>query len=228
MNFNSDIHHRSSIRLKGYDYSQEGMYFVTICARDRECMFGKVVEGEMRLNEVGKVICGVWETLPKRFPNTHVDFFVVMPNHIHGIIVINENGRGGDPPALNVLQSVIEIPTIDEFHNTHLSTGIEPNGRAGGSPPLRRYNLGHRIAYFKYQTTRFINLENNSKGLRVWQRNYHEHIIRNEDELTRIRTYIQNNPLQWALDENNPENFKKIQNPVGATGRSLADCEVPS
>jgi REP element-mobilizing transposase RayT len=92
MTFNPDIHHRRSIRLRDYDYSQVGAYFVTICAWQRECLFGEIVDGEMRLNEMGRIICAVWNDLPNHYRHVELDEFVAMPNHVHGIIVIVGGG----------------------------------------------------------------------------------------------------------------------------------------
>jgi len=91
MRYNPDIHHRRSIRLKGYDYSQDGVYFVTICTHNRECLFGKIVDGKMCINEWGKIAERCWLETPQHYPNVSMDEFVIMPNHIHRIIILNEN-----------------------------------------------------------------------------------------------------------------------------------------
>src|SRR5437773_396353 len=96
MKYNSEIHHRRSIRLRGYDYSRAGLYFITICTKDRECLFGKIADGEMVLNDAGKIAFDEWMKLPERFPNFDLDVFQIMPNHIHGIIVLNDV-VGGNP-----------------------------------------------------------------------------------------------------------------------------------
>ena len=94
MKYNSHIHHRRSIRLKGYDYSQNGVYFVTICVQNRECLFGKIKNGEMILNNAGKMIEKYWHQIPEHYPNVILDVFVIMPNHVHGILII-DNGNNG-------------------------------------------------------------------------------------------------------------------------------------
>ena len=167
-------HRRRSIRLKDYDYSQAGAYFVTACTRNRECILGDVQNGNVVLNEIGQIVERTWIQLPSYFKTIDIDKFVVMPNHIHGIIMLTNHCRGGV------------------------------------TPPLQRPTLGQIVAYFKYQATKSINRLSSSPGNRVWQRNYHEHIIRNEEDLNEIRGYILNNPPEWALDEENPDNFKQL------------------
>lgn len=183
--YNSDIHHRQSIRLKGFDYSQASAYFVTVCAWNRECLFGEVVDGGMRLNESGIIIQDIWNTTQNHFENIELDEFTIMPNHCHGIIVINRRGEVSSPDS-----------------------GKSENKKGGVSPPLRKNTLGQIVAYFKYQSSKRINQIRNTPGNPVWQRNYYEHVIRNEKELNHIREYISNNPLQWALDNENPQNMK--------------------
>ncbi len=96
MKYNPDIHHRRSIRLKGYDYSQAGAYFVTVCAKDRACLFGKVVDGWMRLNDAGRIVQATWDGLPFHYGGVEIDEFVVMPNHVHGIILLTDRDVGAD------------------------------------------------------------------------------------------------------------------------------------
>jgi REP element-mobilizing transposase RayT len=172
MPYDPERHHRRSIRLKGYDYSQPGGYFITIVTRDRACLFGEVVDGEMRLNDVGHMVHQQWADLPNRFPNIDLDAFIVMPNHIHGVIVITD------------------APTV---------------GAGSPRPYTSRATLGQVVAYFKYQSTKRINAAGGTPGVRLWQRNYYEHIIRSEDSLNRIRQYIADNPARWAFDRENPE-----------------------
>ena len=181
MNYDKYKHYRCSIRLRGYDYSQAGAYFVTICTQGRECLFGDVVDGEMRLNDAGQMVLDVWHKIPEHFPNADVDEFVVMPNHFHGIIVIcNDNCRG-------------EVAS--------------PISLGGDTPPLQRHTLGKIVAYLKYQSAKQINLFRNTPGYPVWQRNYYEHIIRSEEEMNRIREYIVENQAKWVEDEDNPESI---------------------
>jgi len=168
---------RHSLRLQDYDYSQEGAYFVTICTQKKVTVLGQIVDGVMQLNRFGNVVNRCWLGIPHHFPNVEIDTFVVMPNHFHGIIALIGNCRGE-----------VTSPT--------------PKGAA--TAPLRRYTLGQIMAYFKYQTTKFINQICHTPGNRIWQRNYYEHVIRNENDLNDIRQYILDNPVKWDMDENNP------------------------
>jgi len=170
---------RSSFRLKDYDYSQAGAYFVTICTQKGKSILGKVVEEEMVLNKYEQIVEQSWNELSSHFLNTEMDWFVVMPNHIHGIIAIDDECRGGVSPPMGE--------------------------SAFGGSPLQKPRLGQIVAYFKYQTTKLINESRSTPGMRVWQRNYYEHVIRNENKLNKIRYYIQTNPLKWHLDRENQQ-----------------------
>lgn len=179
MTYDPGRHHRRSIRLKGYDYSQAGAYFITICTQDRVCLFGEIVDGEMRLNDMGRMVEFTWFDLPNHVDGLVLDAFVVMPNHVHGILVIV--GAGSTEPA-----PTGSAPTV-------------PN--TGGE---KRHGLPEIVRQFKTFSSRRINEYRHTPGMPVWQRNYYEHIIRNEESLNRIRQYIADNPLQWALDRENP------------------------
>ena len=181
MTYDPRKHHRRSIRLRDYDYSRPGAYYVTICAHRRACLFGEVVGSEMWHNELGRVVCEYWEGLPKRYPNVDLDEWIVMPNHMHGILVVVDPVGAGSP-------------------RPEIASGAE-------TAPPRKWTLGHVMGYFKYQSTKRTNEMRRTPGAMVWQRNYHEHIIRDEDELDRIRWYIFNNPARWGEDENNPDNW---------------------
>lgn len=160
--------HRRSIRLKGYDYSSEGAYYVTIVAQGRECLFGEIVDGEVILNEYGKIIQKWWNEIPIHFPNVELGAFVIMPNHVHGIIFIFEERRG-------------EVLSPRENPNNN---NLNANDQGGETPPLRKPTLGQIVAYFKYQSTKEMNkIETPNAITRFWQRNYYEHIICNEKEL---------------------------------------------
>ncbi len=179
MNFNPQKHHRRSIRLQNYDYTQAGAYFITICAHQRECLFGEIIGGEMVLNEYGKAVEEYWNETPIHFPNVEMDAFVVMPNHVHGIIVI----------AQTMLQS----------GGAQHAAPVRPNVTAG--------SLGAIVRSFKSAVTKRINTLRSTPSAPVWQRNYYEHIIRNEGDLKRVRDYIAANPFRWAKDENNPRRY---------------------
>ncbi|GIV89164.1 MAG: hypothetical protein KatS3mg055_1682 [Chloroflexus sp.] len=169
-----DRPNRRSIRLKGYDYFQPGAYFITICTKDRACLFGEVVNGEMRLNALGQIVQDVWHDLPNHVSNVVLDAFVVMPNHVHGITIIRDD--------------------------TVVGAGSEP---APTTPTKKHHGLPEIVRQFKTFSARRINEMRGTPGVSVWQRNYYEHIIRDEQSLNRIRAYIANNPLRWALDREN-------------------------
>jgi len=171
--FDRDKRHRRSIRLRGYDYTQAGAYFVTICSHGRECLFGEILEGEMELNQYGKVIAASWEKVNREYPGLKLDRWVVMPNHLHGIIAINDRTPGGSRTA----------PTTD-------MRGPK--------------TLGRLLGAFKTVSTKQINILRGTPGVPLWQCNYYERIIRDEDELDRIRSYIEDNPRMWEMDRENP------------------------
>lgn len=175
---------RRSIRLKGYDYSKAGAYFVTIVTHNRACLFGEVVNEEMRLNELGEIVRNEWfrSAEIRREIQLNPDEFVVMPNHIHGIVWIADDDMVG---ATGRMVDVVG---------------------ATGRSPLPPRSLASFIAGFKSGVTKCINQHRRTPGAPVWQRNYYEHIIRNEASLVRSREYIVNNPMQWALDRENPAN----------------------
>ncbi len=188
MSYDPDKHHRRSIRLKGQDYAEPGTYFVTVCTHERACLFGHVVNGEMHLNDAGEIARRCWEDIPHHFPLVELDVFVIMPNHVHGIIVIRCKGEASD---------------FDGSSNTQIRVADasplrpRPNGTEPGSLPAIVQN-------FKSVSTRKINVARGAPGSPVWLRNYYEHIVRNEAELMAIRDYIVGNPSRWDDDEHNP------------------------
>ncbi len=194
--FDPQKHHRRSIRLKGYDYSQEGAYYVTIVTWQREFLFGDVVNQEMMLSPYGEIVQKWWEEIPVHFSNVETGAFVIMPNHVHGIIYILD-GRGTvSVPKEN---SEISIPENNE------TTGVILGGE---TPPLHTTpTLGQIVAYFKYQSTKEMNkVENTGTVTKFWQRNYYEHIIRNDKDLQNKTDYIEANPRLWDEDDENPVN----------------------
>jgi REP element-mobilizing transposase RayT len=199
MKYNPKKHHRRSIRLRNYDYSQAGAYFVTICTINRKCLFGKI-EGPnnnspniMLSNVAGKIVQQCWLEIPTHFPNAELDKFVVMPNHIHGIIIIkNVWVQNFEPIQQNKYQKIIP------------------------------QSIGSIIRGFKIGVTKWF--RQNTNIYNVWQRNYYEHIVRNERELNQIREYIINNPLQWQFDRENPagaKNFLPLQNEFYELGEKI-------
>jgi len=186
---------RRSLRLRGYDYSQAGAYFVTMVTQDRACLFGEVVDGEVRLSDAGQMVWVVWSELPAHYPGVDINMFIVMPNHVHGIVVLTGTGRVGAGPR---------ACPIDWDTGQLLGNNIgQPQGVA---PTMALQDVVHR---FKTLTTKQYGDGVKHSGWpafhgRLWQRNYYEHIVRDEGELNRIREYIANNPAQWELDRENP------------------------
>jgi len=189
----ADRCHRRSIRLKGYDYTQAGAYFVTACTHERAHLFGDVDNGMMAPNAMGMVAQRCWDAIPEHMPMVALDEFVVMPNHIHGIIVITDpassvgNGRGGEFAA----PAIPGKPTPPEM---------------GNDPPQRRQpivtmvpnSLGHIMQTFKAAVSRQAVKDGLvARGTPIWQRGYIEHIIRNGASHDRIANYIRNNPANW-------------------------------
>jgi len=176
--------HRRSLRLPNYDYAQAGAYFVTVCTNERKCLLGEIVGGEMRLSDAGRMVESVWIDIARHYSSVDIDAFVTMPNHIHGIIIL---GVGAGPRACP-----------DEKKRMGQPQRVAPT-----------ISLPEVVQRFKsLTTTKYI------KGVaqeswpafpgRLWQRNYYEHVIRKENELTLIREYIQLNPTKWAVDKENP------------------------
>ncbi len=168
-----------------------------LCAHNRECLFGDVVNSEMQLSAIGTIVLEEWLRSPEIRAEIELDEWIIMPNHLHGIVVI-VGAHGGAPNAPD---------TPGGGHDT-------PN-RADSRPPLRRQprSLGSFIAGFKSAVTTRVNTIYDSGGAKLWQRNYHEHIIRNERELNAIRAYIQNNPTKWAADRDNARNTRQFPPP---------------
>jgi putative transposase len=194
MKYNPAKHHRRSIRLKGYDYSQAGAYFITIVTQGRACLFGDVVGGEMRLSTWGAIAREEWFRTAKIRPyvRLHDAEFVVMPNHVHGIIWIVDD----DDDVVGARRR--RAPTGRRAPLSDHDVTVERFGApvCGSIPTI--------VRAFKSATTKRVNALRNTPGAPVWQRNYYEHIIRNEESLNRIRDYIANNPLQWEWDRENP------------------------
>jgi len=177
--YDPNIHHRRSVRLDGYDYSQDGWYSVTMCAQNHACMFGNIVNDQMRLNNAGLMVRTWWRKVGGKFPSVQTDGYIIMPNHFHGIV----NIAGAAPCG----------------HDSKL-------GQPRGVAPT----LGDIVNWFKTMTTNQYIRGVKQNGWssfdgKLWQRNYYEHIIRNEEELNHIRQYIAENPINWRKDEENPD-----------------------
>lgn len=188
----NDHHNRRSIRLKGYDYTQPGAYFITICTHERAHLFGHVEGGDMVLSEFGETARQSWLAIPNHFPHAALDAFVVMPNHVHGVIWIVEK-----PPtdATDVRAKNVSPPPSPPLSPGQQSTGERPRGTSKTS--------GSMVRGFKIGVTKWARQHTNVYT--VWQRNYYEHIIRNDRALHAIRRYIVENPRRWQLDRYNPD-----------------------
>ena len=165
-------HRRRSLRLPRFDYTQQGAYFVTVCTDGRELLFGEVMDDKVKLNALGRIAVEEWLKSAQVRTEITLDTCVVMPNHIHGIVMITDGRGRSDRP-------------------------VAPSGP-------RPRSLGALMAGFKSAATKRINTMRGTPGAAVWQRNYYEHIIRNEAALNRIRQYIADNPARWAEDPENP------------------------
>ena len=200
--FDPQKHHRRSIRLKGYDYSQEGAYYVTIVTWQRGFLFGNIVNQDMILSPYGEIVQKWWQEIPVHFSNVETGAFVVMPNHVHGIIYIFEERRGTVP-----------VPEDNGENTIAQNKDMSDENLSGEPPPLRAFDgtptLGQIVAYFKYQSTKEMNKADNTGTVtKFWQRNYYEHIIRDEKDLQNKTDYIEANPLLWDEDDENPVNRK--------------------
>ena len=180
----TEKHRRRSIRLKGYDYNQAGAYFVTICTHDRVFLFGQIENGEMTSSEPGHMVEQYWNEIPAHFPHVELDAFVIMPNHVHGILLITEpvGAKNFSPPP-------------------------PPRPSPQRQRPGTSKTVGSVIRGFKIGVTKWM--REHTLIPNVWQRNYYEHIIRDEADLNRVREYIAANPARWDEDDENPGNIKK-------------------
>ncbi len=166
---------RRSIRLPGYDYTDGGAYFVTICVAHFQHKFGNVINGEIHLNALGEIAAHSWSDIRTKYPTATANIFCVMPNHVHAIVSIFSTRRG------------------------EVTSPLTAEG--GETPPLRQVTLGQVVAFYKYETTKKINLLSGTAGRKFWQRNYYERVIRNDREYEAIYDYIVANPANWAEDE---------------------------
>lgn len=231
--YNPNIHHRRSIRLKGYDYTQAGLYFITICCENRTCRFGNIENGEMILNEYGMIAYTEWQKLIERFKNFELDVFQIMPNHIHGIIALtvgatlavaqndahtqndadtqNDENVKGQPQGIARTQN-------DDINNIGDANGIGDANvigdiRAGASPAPTATLFDVVGAYKSLVANRCLEIYKSNYAMagftpdqipmfgKLWQRNYYEHIIRDEKSYQTISNYIINNPAKWVEDK---------------------------
>ena len=186
MAFNPLTHNRNSIRLQGYDYSSEGAYFLTICTYHRQQLFGNIIEGQMKLNRFGLIAENEWEKSATLRSEIELGEYVIMPNHMHAIVYIIDTHRRAVRPNTS---TTIIIPTLK----------IQ---KSQNKPPgLKSKSIGSLISGFKSSVTKQINIIRNTPGEPVWQRNYWDHIIRNDKSFDKIEEYIINNPLNWNQDK---------------------------
>jgi REP element-mobilizing transposase RayT len=175
-----NLPHRKSIRLKGYDYSFPGEYFVTICTNNHECIFGNIIREEMKLSQEGMITQRCWEEIPNHFLNVQLDEYIIMPNHIHGIIIL--------------LESIVGTRHAVSLQQEQFSKPVE-----GSVPTI--------VRSFKSAVTKRIHEIMNTRSSPVWQKRFYDRIIRNEKELDTIRDYISNNVLRWASESHHENTY---------------------
>ena len=183
MPYDPNKHHRRSTRLKGYDYTQEGAYFITICTFAKQYLFGEIENDQMSLSDYGQIATDCWVKIPTHFPHIELDEFVVMPNHMHGIIVITNS-------VTNV--GAEHVPPSSQHTQSSTNESQIPQSKAG--------SLSVAIRSYKAAVTRQINNLYHAPAEQFWQRNYHDHIIRDEIALNYLRAYVVNNPASWIKD----------------------------
>jgi putative transposase len=177
-----------TVRLPGYDYSQNGMYFVTVCTKDKENFFGEIKNGEIILSDIGKIADQFWQEIPKHFPHVNLDEYVVMPNHLHGNLEINWDN-------VNNTQQCVETQNFASLR----ADGQYKNKFGPQSKNLSSIIRGFKIGVKKYATMNSIDFQ--------WQSRFYDRVIRDDDELNRIREYIFSNPQNWERDRNSDENL---------------------
>jgi REP element-mobilizing transposase RayT len=184
-----------SARLKGWDYSSPGYYFIIICTKNMECLFGKITGGKIILSEMGKIAEQYWREIPVHFNDIILDEFVVMPNHIHGILSIVPTPKPiVETPNLGVSTMGLGVTTIPGVSTI---TGVPTEHDKNIKKPA---NIGIVINQYKRICT--IRIRTSNPGISIWQPRFHDHIIRDENELNRIRQYIIDNPVNWRKDDN--------------------------
>jgi REP element-mobilizing transposase RayT len=175
-------HHRRSVRLQKYPYAERGFFFVTICTHEKKCVLGKITNYEMTLSEIGQIVDRCWSDIPLHFPTAKLDQFTIMPNHLHGIIIINRVLP--DESSMTACRARKIADTVYERFGKPV---------AGSLPTIMRS--------FKSAVTKRVNELGWTENSPFWQRNYFEHVIRSEESLNRIRNYIWENPIHWGTDE---------------------------
>ncbi len=216
-------------RVPGYDYSQAGAYFVTICTLKKVPFLGEVVDGRMVLSRIGRVAEKFWLEIPDRFTTAELDEYVIMPDHVHGIIVLTDDGRGGHTPRRGAaepkedsltgrhliyqMRPVKEKAVDERLINRPRSDPQEKDGYGRHTPrrvpttlkPLAKGSISSIVNHYKGNVKRYCN--KNGMADFAWQRRFFDHVIRSESGLNKIRRYIGNNPARWQLDKDYPENL---------------------
>jgi len=202
MKYDPTIHHRRSTRIEGYDYSRSGAYFFTTCVQNREHLFGEIENGRMITNHNGEIVSNFWFDLVNHYENIVLDVSVIMPNHFHGIIIITGHNDAVGVGVMRDVGAIHELPLRERGLTPH---ELPPQDLTVTGHRSKRRNmlLSKIMGRFKMVTSKHINISRKTPGVRVWQRNYWEHIVRNEDEFSRIRNYIKNNPIMWEQDKLN-------------------------
>lgn len=190
MRDNSNLPQRRSVRLPGYNYAGHGAYFVTICTENHKCLFGKIAEDKIMLNTIGMIVESCWSKIPSHFSDVELDQFIVMPNHLHGIIFITADKTG----------TACRAPTDPASRNMRF-----------GCPAAA--SLPTIIGSFKSAVSRTLNQTVKRTSKSIWQRGYFEHVIRNNESLDKIRKYIIDNPFHWTLDRENPDKVSNLNHP---------------
>jgi len=195
MKYNQQKHNRKSIRLKEYDYSFPGCYYVTICAHGKNNLFGKIKNGNVTLNNIGKIVEEEWTKTKEIRKNVDLDYYIIMPNHLHGIIILNGRGelnspKGNGERSSQIKENVGATRWVARDKEEKAIQRIAPTKET-----LIPNSLGSIIGQFKSTVTKRLRKLSGDPKLIVWQRNYYEHVIRNELDLHNIRQYILNNPL---------------------------------
>jgi len=185
MKYNPNVHHRKSIRLKGYDYSHSDSYFITICTKNKENYFGTINNMQMRLSKIGNIANQCWQEIPKHFPIVQLNQYVIMPNHVHGIIIIG--GEDNNCVDNNAKTRVVGVQDFEPLQ-----------GKINKFQHIISNSIGSIIRGFKIGVTKWC--KNNNLDFE-WQRNYYDHIIHNEKSYNRISKYITNNPYNWEDDK---------------------------
>lgn len=224
MKYNPDIHHRRSIRLRGYDYSREGAYFITICAQNRQCIFGHIENNTMMLNAFGQIAYWEWEKLPQRWPHIELGAFQIMPNHMHGIIIVNDVPVVGAPLAgaptrtntnmntnMNINMNINTDANMNINAPTHADADRAPaRGAPTGTPTAIQWaqkpTIGQIVGAYKSRVAteclKQAVAENTGLYLgKIWQRNFWENIIRDLNAFDKISNYIILNPANWKKDK---------------------------